>query len=88
MRTVVTFGLTPEEREDLALLTDSAQWIVAMKLLQAILKVNDEKVLTYNLLDGAEKLVHEKARSEGAHRLARDFENAALAITKRELQQK
>lgn len=47
--------------------------------------VNDEeqRLLKYNLEDGAEKLVHAKARVEGARRLASNLRDLKEVLKKR-----
>ena len=83
MASVKTFGLTQEEREALAIIYDTEEQREALlKLLKGIQDAIADEVLTYNL----DKLVHRKARSEGAHKLVRDFEMAFIHIAKKELQ--
>lgn len=88
MTTVKSFGLSVSEREDLALFVDHPAWAAAMKLLGALKEEEEQKVLTYALDRGADGLVHEKARSEGAQRLAHNFESCARAIAKKEFSRK
>lgn len=60
-----------EEREMLQEFVLSPGWDVLMKTISNIVDTEDNRLLTYNLEKGAQGLVEEKARSEGAHRLKR-----------------
>lgn len=63
--------LSVEEKEDLQLLVSSSSWEALMKVISTLVKDFDNRVLSFTLSDGADKLVIEKARSEGANRLFR-----------------
>jgi hypothetical protein len=67
--------LTIEEKELLQELLLSPGWPVVLKVVSGFTEDIDKRVLTYNLKDGAQGLVEEKARSEGAHRLRVAIEN-------------
>lgn len=60
-----------DEREFLHDLVNSNGWPVLLRMIDDKAQTIDRRVLTFNLTDGAAKLVHEKARSEGARLLQR-----------------
>lgn len=63
--------LTLDEHEFLHDLVNSSGWTVLLRRIDLIAETIDRRVLTYNLGEGADKLVQEKARSEGARLLQR-----------------
>lgn len=67
--------ITLEEKELLQELLLSRGWPILLKYVSGLAEDIDKRVLTYNLKDGAQGLVEEKARSEGAHQLRRAIEN-------------
>lgn len=63
--------LTLDERELLQEILLSPGWSIVLKVVSGFTDDIDKRVLTYNLKDGAQGLVEEKARSEGAQQLRR-----------------
>lgn len=63
--------LSFDESDALRSTLESEGWKSFMRALDFLVASMEGKVLSYNLGDGAEKLVHEKARVEGAHQLRR-----------------
>jgi hypothetical protein len=61
--------LTLDELELLHELVNSPGWSVLLKKVDRLASNIDSRVLSYNLDDGAEKLVQAKARSEGSRQL-------------------
>lgn len=58
--------LNQEEKDELLALMTSSGWDVLVKVLENLKSRPAKRVLSYNLSDGPEGLVIEKARSEGA----------------------
>lgn len=67
--------LTMDEKESLAGMMQSLGWEAFEKLMLEAYKKQEYAVMAYNLADGPEKLVHAKARAEGA----KQFMEAILA---------
>jgi hypothetical protein len=66
--------LNQEQREEIASLVDSANWESLKLLIAMLLEGHERRVLTYPLKQGADGLLHEKARAEGAAELARSIQ--------------
>lgn len=60
--------LSMDEQENLLAMFMSSGWDSFYKVMLEAMKKQEYRVLTYNLEDGPEKLVQEKARAEGAKR--------------------
>ena len=76
--------LTQEEREEIALLSDAPAWEALQKVIEAVAQDIEGRLLTYTLLEGAEGLVHAKARVEGARQLQLKLLTEVRAIAKKE----
>lgn len=63
--------LNVDEVEFLHDLVNSNGWPVLLKKVDALAAHIDSRVLSYNLEDGADRLVQAKARAEGARALQR-----------------
>lgn len=61
-------NMSMDEKENLGAMMQSAGWEVFEKLMTQAYKNQEVRLMQYNLEDGPEKLVHEKARVEGAMR--------------------
>lgn len=58
--------LTIDEKEDLVNLVQSSQWEALKKVMTIIHQAKVQQVLQFDLKDGAEALMIEKARGEGS----------------------
>lgn len=67
-----------DEKESLVSIMQSPGWEALEKLMLAAYKKQEYAVMTYNLSEGPEKLVHAKARAEGA----KQFMEAVLSYRK------
>lgn len=63
--------LNQEEKDELLALFTSAGWEVMVKVLRHQEQRQRDRVMSYNLNDGPEGLVIEKARAEGAMSLVK-----------------
>jgi hypothetical protein len=61
--------LTPEERELLVEVLLSQGWTSLLRAIDIEVGRLEQLLVKYDLSEGAEKLVHAKARVEGAHKL-------------------
>lgn len=58
--------MTQEEKEELQMMFMHSGWPIFERMLEEIQRKVEYAVLTYNLKDGPEELVHAKARAEGS----------------------
>lgn len=61
--------LTLEEKEAIEELTQSALWMPLLRKAEELLHDIEQNLVRYNLANGSEGLVLEKARAEGAAKL-------------------
>jgi hypothetical protein len=61
--------LSQDDKDDLLEILQGHGWPILLTLIEDLCSDIDKKVLSYNLTEGPERLVHEKARSEGARKL-------------------
>lgn len=63
--------LSLEAREALSEMLDNEEGFSALiQTVEYFVKIEEERLLKYNLGDGADQLVHQKARVEGSRKLA------------------
>jgi hypothetical protein len=63
---------------------DSDSWPVILKLIEDMAKRFESKVMSYNLSEGPDGLVIEKARAEGARALFTDVKTLKAKLFKKE----
>lgn len=66
-------GLNVDERELVTELTQQEGWRPFLKVIENLVKKQEYKVLSYDVAQGAERLVQEKCRAEGARQLSSDI---------------
>lgn len=74
--------MTQDEKEELQMMFMHSGWSVFERLLEEIQKKVEYSVLTYNLKDGPEELVHAKARAEGSAQTIRAIRQNKIKFVK------
>ena len=68
------FKLSQDEREALIDVLKSDGWSPLLKCIEQLVQRQEELLLSYDLGNGADRLIHEKARVEGARRVQADIQ--------------
>ena len=75
-------ALNLDERDAVHDLLDHAGWRPLLKLVEGFVREQEAKLLSLNVADGENKIVHQKLRAEGAKQVSKDLATLPQYIKK------